>query len=123
MTDLGFEGDVFTWRNNNHNSESYIRERLDCAVANVEWRTWFPGLRVVNGEQHHSDHRPVVLTTEQAAETAQERSSINAFRFEVGWVKEEMCEAIVENAWKLSMNVRGGSVESALKDVAADLWD
>lgn len=31
LTDLGFEGDVFTWRNNNHNCEGYIRERLDRA--------------------------------------------------------------------------------------------
>jgi hypothetical protein len=33
LHDLGFEGDVFTWRNNSHISEHYIRERLDRAVA------------------------------------------------------------------------------------------
>lgn len=123
LTDLGFEGDVFTWRNNNHNSEGYIRERLDRAVANVEWRTRFPGLRVINGDQRHSDHKPVVLMTESDGDDVQETSSTNRFRFEVVWVKEEMCEAIVENAWDLSMNIRGGLAENAVKDVAADLWD
>lgn len=33
LTDLGFIGDTFTWRNNSHSKESYIRERLDRAVA------------------------------------------------------------------------------------------
>jgi hypothetical protein len=27
--DLGYEGDAFTWRNNSHKAEDYIRERLD----------------------------------------------------------------------------------------------
>lgn len=29
LSDLGYEGDVFTWWNNNHVAENYIRERLD----------------------------------------------------------------------------------------------
>ena len=33
-TDLGFTGDVFTWCNHNHNSDDYIKEKLDWAVAN-----------------------------------------------------------------------------------------
>jgi hypothetical protein len=34
LHDLGFIGDVFTWRNQNHRSENNIREGLDRAVAN-----------------------------------------------------------------------------------------
>jgi hypothetical protein len=33
---LGYSGDTFTWRNNNHTSDNYIRERLDRAVADVD---------------------------------------------------------------------------------------
>lgn len=58
LTDLSFVGDVFTWRNNNHRCKGYIRERLDRAIANVEWRSWFPGLRVINGE-----HRQFITRT------------------------------------------------------------
>jgi hypothetical protein len=29
LQDLGFLGDIFTWRNHNHRVEGYIRERLD----------------------------------------------------------------------------------------------
>lgn len=35
LDDLGFKGDMFTWRNHSHRREKYIRERLDRAVANV----------------------------------------------------------------------------------------
>lgn len=35
LHDLGFEGDIFTWRNHNHNAEDYIRECLDRAVARM----------------------------------------------------------------------------------------
>jgi hypothetical protein len=35
----------------------------------------------------------------------------------------ENCETIMQNAWKLSMNVRSSTVTSAMGDVAADLWD
>jgi hypothetical protein len=38
LSDLGFSGDPFTWRNNSHNSDQYIRERLDRAVADTAWR-------------------------------------------------------------------------------------
>lgn len=61
LNDLGFEGDIFTWRNNNYRVDGYIRERLDRAVANPAWRMRFPGYKLVNGIQGHSDHRPIVL--------------------------------------------------------------
>lgn len=66
LSDLGFTGDVFTWRNHHHNSEDYIKERLDRAVANGEWRARFPCVSVHNGDPYHSDHRPVIISTEKA---------------------------------------------------------
>lgn len=64
LYDLGFEGDVFTWRNHNHVAADYIRERLDRAVANDLWMLRFPNYRVINGDPRHSDHRPVIITTD-----------------------------------------------------------
>lgn len=63
LQDLGFEGDMFTWRNHSHTEEGYIRERLGRAVANQEWRMRFPTTRVVNGDPRHSDDRLVIITT------------------------------------------------------------
>jgi hypothetical protein len=62
LRDLGYEGDPFTWRNNNHVAEDCIRERLDRAVTNVQWLSRFPAVKVVNGDPKHSDHRPLFFT-------------------------------------------------------------
>ena len=39
-------------------------ERLDRAVADGEWRAWFPTFKVTNGDPKHSDHRPVIMETD-----------------------------------------------------------
>jgi hypothetical protein len=122
LDDLGFSGDMFTSRNNNHTSEHYIRERLDRAVADVEWCTRFPTFKVRNGDPRHSDHRPVIVSMEEEVMDRENRGR-SCFRFEAGWLQEENCETIVNNAWKLSMDVRDGTVAAVVADVAADLWD
>lgn len=38
LHDLGFCRDTFMWRNNNQWEEDYIRERVDRAMVNEEWR-------------------------------------------------------------------------------------
>ena len=105
LSDLGFKGDVFTWWNNSHHDQ-YIRERLDRAVADDEWQAKFPGFSVRNGDPRHSDHRPVIVTMEKEV-TSRRRGHAPAFRFEAGWVQEENCEMIVENAWKLTVDPGG----------------
>jgi len=86
LTDLGFSGDPFTWRNNSHTSENYIRERLDRAVANLEWRTRFPTARVVNGNHYHSDHRPVIVHLKEEVRCTY-RGGGSPFRFEASWCR------------------------------------
>jgi len=51
LHDLGFVGDVFTWRNKQIKGSTHIRERLDRAVSNFEWLHRFPLVHVKNGEQ------------------------------------------------------------------------
>lgn len=45
------------------------------------------------------------------------------FRFEAEWAEEEQCPVIVENAWRLSVDVQGGRVQDAVRNVALDLSD
>lgn len=65
LRDLGYEGDTFTWRNHNHVAENYIKERLDRAVANHQWRARYPTSRVINRDPRDSDHRLVIICTKK----------------------------------------------------------
>lgn len=122
LEDLGYTGDMFTWRNNCKSSQQYIRERLDIAVADRAWQNHFPDFHVRNGDPHHSDHRPVIVTFGEGV-AGQVRNGSAGFIFEAEWVHEENCEAVVSNAWRLSMNTGTGRVADAVRDVAGDLWD
>jgi hypothetical protein len=122
LSDLGFVGDLFTWRNNSHSSDLYIRERLDCVVADAAWCARFQDFSVRNGDPRHSDHRPVIVSTEDRQDPWQHNAK-PAFRFEAGWVHEEECEVVVENAWKLTMEAKEGKVTDAVREVTAELLD
>jgi hypothetical protein len=82
LGDLGFVGDPFTWRNNWHLAQGYVRERLDRAVANVEWRCLFPLYKVINGDPRHSDHRPVIVILNDQAISSGDMDATPSFRFE-----------------------------------------
>jgi hypothetical protein len=88
LHDLGFDGDIFTWRNHNHIAADYIRERLDRAVANEEWRRRFPCARVINGDPRHSDHRLVIIMTDRPVDR-ERREGGRSFHFEAAWLQEE----------------------------------
>lgn len=122
LSDLGFVGDMFTWRNNSHTSAQYIRERLDRAVADTALCACFPDFSVRNGDPRHSDHRPVIVDT-VGSQVPRRNNSKPAFCFEAGWVHEEDCEVVVGNAWRLTMEARGGKVAEAVKEVVAELLD
>jgi hypothetical protein len=57
LNDVGFVGDLFTWR------RGQIRERLDRAIANLQWSNLYPQSMLVNSESIRSDHRPIVMDT------------------------------------------------------------
>ena len=96
LEDLGFMGDVFTWRNHSHRYDRYIKERLDRAVGNRKWRTMYPAFKVINGEPRHSDHRPVIL--DSSCEPVFKPPSDPTFRFEAMWFQEEGCAQVVQES-------------------------
>jgi hypothetical protein len=117
LEDLGFTGDIFTWRNKQTKGSTHIRERLDRAVANGGWRMAFPLVSVKNGDPYHSDHRPVVVVTESIPRSVGER---RGFKFEASWIQEEGCRKVIEEAWGKSSDV-GGCLKENLRGVAASL--
>ena len=120
VEDLGFEGDRFTCRNNNHRIEGYIRERLDRAVANHEWLEMFPNVKIINGDPRHSDHRPIIIET--GVEERMQRCGARSYRFEAAWVEEEECKEVVKKAWREAKEEGPNPVAENLKRVSKELW-
>jgi hypothetical protein len=109
LEDLGYVGDPFTWRNNWHLASGYIRERLDRGVANAAWRCLFPLHRMINGDPHHSDHRPISAEINAQACSMEGRGGgERCFRFEASWLQEEGCENVVEEAWNRAFEEGAG---------------
>jgi hypothetical protein len=114
LQDLGFYGDIFTWRNHNHRVEGYIRERLNRAVANPQWQGLFLAARVFNGDPRHSDHRPVIITTGRGSSSQRGRNE-GGFKFEACWLEEEDFQKVVEEAWEIGNASQNAKVAGALK--------
>ena len=101
MEDVGYEGDKFTWRNNNHSEEGYIRERLDRVVVNLEWQELYLNFKVVNGDPRHSNHHPLVIDTGEVVRQQVDKGG--DIWFKATWVEEEACRTVVKDAWDKSM--------------------
>lgn len=52
---------------------------------------------MLNGDPKHSDHRPIIISTELRENAVVKMNK--AFYFEVGWLEEERCEEVVKEGW------------------------
>jgi hypothetical protein len=92
-------------------------------VANTEWRDLFPGYEVINGEQRHSDHRPVILVLDVRNNVPARGPNTNVFRFEARWIQEEGCAELIEKTWVDSFSAGSQTMKEGLKDVSRILDD
>ncbi|KAG2724617.1 hypothetical protein I3760_01G026900 [Carya illinoinensis] len=60
LCDLGWARNKFTW-SNCHEDESFTKERLDRAIANVDWKSLYPVHTVETLPAICSDHSPILL--------------------------------------------------------------
>ncbi|KAJ1278868.1 hypothetical protein BS78_04G112000 [Paspalum vaginatum] len=124
LQDLGFEGDAFTWRNHHYKAEGYIKERLDRAVACVEWRRANPLVRIINGDQRHSDHRPMIVETEDRRIYWPKKRGGVSLKFEVKWLEEE-CGERVRKAWANAIEEGPNNLMNVQRSIIRELheWD
>jgi hypothetical protein len=60
--DLGFSSNRFTWSNRRWGRDS-IRERLDRAIAKIDWHLTFPKANMFHLGAINLDHSPLLLDT------------------------------------------------------------
>lgn len=97
--DLGFSGPKFTW-NNGHEGTSFIRERIDKAIANREWLWNFEEAKVSHLCAEVSDHIPILIRSHTVSQSHQQ-----PFRFLKVWTEDTSSEGIVQNAWNQPVKV------------------
>jgi hypothetical protein len=116
LEDLGFSGDVFTWK------RGQIRQRLDRAIANGQWMNMHPGAVLQHLGYIRSDHWPILLDTKYQAGVGRQKHGPR--RFEAKWLREEGFRQVVEDAWEASGASSTGVLERLARlHAAMHEWD
>uniref|UniRef100_A0A2C9VYA4 Endonuclease/exonuclease/phosphatase domain-containing protein n=1 Tax=Manihot esculenta TaxID=3983 RepID=A0A2C9VYA4_MANES len=58
LYDLGYSGDLFAW-NNGREGDDFVQERLDRALANMEWRNHFANVSISVLQATCSEYQPL----------------------------------------------------------------
>ncbi|CAH9143861.1 unnamed protein product, partial [Cuscuta epithymum] len=94
LVDIPLKGRPFTWGRSLHTGD-IIEERLDRAMATKDWWQRFPSCNLHNISTCHSDHSPILLSTETKFIKYGKRS----FKFENAWLLEPELPNVVEVSW------------------------
>lgn len=94
LLDLEFIGSPFTW-NNRRVGNANIREKLDKAFANGEWKLRYPSTPISHLPTINSDRKPIFIQPAKS-NTACPRP----FQFDSMWLRDSSISAVVEEAWK-----------------------
>lgn len=92
---MGFEGSWFTWERGSL-PKTNIQERLDRGVANTDWITLFPEVKVQHLVHLFSNHCPLLINTGRY----EEQLGNNNFKFEAWWSLEESFINEVKSLWE-----------------------
>ncbi|XP_040988997.1 uncharacterized protein LOC121236621 [Juglans microcarpa x Juglans regia] len=101
LSDLGRCGYKFTW-SNGHGDESFVKERLDRAIANHGWASRFQEMSVETLVTWVSNHKPLVLAANRRVQRYVKRRNL---KYEMSSGLEEECGRIVEVEWEKTFGV------------------
>lgn len=92
LMEINFVGPSFTWSNRKQGSQHTL-ERLDWALCNTSWRSYYERAITQHESYLGSDHRPIILKLYPKMAYKKKQ-----FWFDNGWLeKEESIEVIKEN--------------------------
>jgi hypothetical protein len=95
LSELGYKDSKFIWTNC-HQDGTFMKERLDQAVANKAWSEMH-----LNGEVHvlagrSSDHKPLLLKILDV--DVVQPSYSKSFKFEASWLADGECKEVIKEA-------------------------
>ncbi|PON68312.1 Endonuclease/exonuclease/phosphatase, partial [Parasponia andersonii] len=89
---------MFTW-NNRRGGTANVQECLDHFLANKEWSTLFPRLKVSHLDFGGSNHWAVLADLEANLEGMYLKQRRKLFRFKPWWLRDEECMEIILSEW------------------------
>ena len=104
--DLGFNGPKFTWIYYQADGMQ-IRERLDRALATLEWMNLFLEAKLFHLSSSVLDHSPLAL---RMVQKRRKKKTWKTFRVESMWLKDQRCEEVVKKAREEGMMIIIGGV-------------
>jgi exonuclease III len=100
LVDLGYQGDIFTWTNNQAGN-NHIKERLDRFCATTNWINRFPRFTNYHLMSYCSDHTPILLvfgTNNDFREDTKTKHQLK--RFENFWTQDPECFQLIKATWE-----------------------
>ncbi|XP_038698501.1 uncharacterized protein LOC119996067 [Tripterygium wilfordii] len=114
LQDLGYKGNMFTWSNRRRDPNSFIKERLDRAVANHEWLQRWEHYLVHHVKMSSSDHSCIYVFWDPSQIPRRRRTT--KFKYDPGWGCTETCKELVRQHWVVKpMRSNGHNALSHLK--------
>lgn len=99
LSDMDLIGYPFTWERGSGTTDR-IEVRLDRDLVSIGFMNKFPEAKLYNLEISTSDHCPILLELYNSKVEFQ----VKRFRFENAWLREPMCQQIIEEVWSSGMN-------------------
>jgi hypothetical protein len=100
LSDLGFEGDKFTWHNR-QDGVSNIKTRLDRMVATPAGSSFYPSASVVHLTRYASDHLPLWLRF-ASRKPKKKQNVLKLQRFEECWLRDSGILDAVKGSWEVA---------------------
>jgi hypothetical protein len=97
LVDIGFARNPYTWFNKRKGFAT-IKERLDRALASLDWVHLQPEFSLIDLPAPISDHNPILLNTNTTSSFLP-----RPFKFDELWTFDPSCGLVIEAAWKLKL--------------------
>lgn len=94
LSNLDLLGYTFSWDHGAGIAE-WIEVRLDRVLVSCNFMNLFPESKLFNLEVSTSDHCPILLKMKKMHIAIQ----VKRFSFKNAWLREPMCQQIVEEVW------------------------